>query len=503
MRGTFFLYDDKLYYKTRGCYKYISYNSQTDAFTCTVVTPYVPVILINTNPSTCAGDVYQPENRLSVRKTIWYNAQQYVREYYLPVQAQVLVSVTVDGVETHDYIYEPYYRRITFNTAPPVTNPPTNNTVRITYEYPNPAVNATLANCRYAAVCGGQGELCVVMAGDDTQPNAYYWSGNSNIKMDAAYFPIQQYQLAASTDERITGFGKQQNDLIVFKEHSVGKTEISTQEVDGRIFIDMPYKSINTGIGCDLPWSIQLIENNLCFANKQLGVFMITDTSSANENNIVGISRKVNGNSERPGLLSDLTAAAEDETVSCDDGSNYYLTANGHTWVWNYEISNYLDPSWFYFTNTPDVAVVCDHGEIKMFDSSGRLVELQDSYNDHGSAIERVYRFPTCNFGGYDRRKNINSVLVTLGALKPQNTTLTYQSDYETRADLTNLQVQNAPPYPPGVLPVSPFAPAAFRRRPMCRRVLHFTMTLSNSNLNEDLELISAQILYVLEGRLR
>ena len=138
-----------------------------------------------------------------------------------------------------------------------------------------------------------------------------------------------------------------------------------------------------------------------------------------------------------------------------------------------------------------------------MFDSSGRLLELQDSYNDHGSAIERVYRFPTMNFGGYDRRKNINSVLVTLGALKPENTTLTYQSDYETRADLTNLVVKASPPYAPGEMPTSPFAPAAFRRRPMCRRVLHFTMTLSNTNANEDFELISAQILYVLEGRLR
>ena len=179
----------------------------------------------------------------------------------------------------------------------------------------------------------------------------------------------------------------------------------------------------------------------LVFSSHSTGWIPPGYTSSANENNIVGISRKVNGNSERPGLLSDLTAAAEDETVSCDDGSNYYLTANGHTWVWNYEISNYLNPSWFYFTNTPDVAVVCDHGEIKTFNASGRLVELQDSYNDHGSAIERVYRFPTCNFGGYDRRKNVNSVLVTLGALKPENTTLTYQSDYETRADLINLIV--------------------------------------------------------------
>ena len=45
--------------------------------------------------------------------------------------------------------------------------------------------------------------------------------------------------------------------------------------------------------------------------------------------------------------------------------------------------------------------------------------------------------------------------------------------------------------------------PAVFRRRPMCRRVLHFTMKLFNSNLNEDFELVGAQVFYNLQGRMR
>ena len=44
---------------------------------------------------------------------------------------------------------------------------------------------------------------------------------------------------------------------------------------------------------------------------------------------------------------------------------------------------------------------------------------------------------------------------------------------------------------------------AVFRRRPMCRRVLHFTMQLINGNLNEDFELVGAQIFYNNQGRLR
>ena len=51
--------------------------------------------------------------------------------------------------------------------------------------------------------------------------------------------------------------------------------------------------------------------------------------------------------------------------------------------------------------------------------------------------------------------------------------------------------------------PQSTRVPAVFRRRPMCRRVLHFTIKLVNANLNEDFELVGAQVFYNLQGRLR
>ena len=54
-----------------------------------------------------------------------------------------------------------------------------------------------------------------------------------------------------------------------------------------------------------------------------------------------------------------------------------------------------------------------------------------------------------------------------------------------------------------GTRPDSARVPAVFRRRPMCRRVLHFTMKLVNANLDEDFELVGAQVFYNLQGRLR
>ena len=286
----------------------------------------------------------------------------------------------------------------------------------------------------------------------------------------------------------------------------MGRTTLGVQEINGRVMIDLPYVPINASIGCDLPWSIQTVEDNLVFANRR-GIYMVLDTTSANENNIVGISRKINGSAERPGYLADVGGVGEDLVCSCDDGTHYYLTAGGHTWAWNYELSGWKDPSWFLLTNTNAVALICEGNEIYHVDGDGRVAGLHNSFNDYGEAMERVFRFPTMNFGSYDCRKNVNSVLVTLGAYEPEDTELWYLTDYEERKNLTNLQVVDSTEYDDervvGTRPQSRRVPAVFRRRPMCRRVLHFTMRLVNAKLNEDFELVVAQVFYNLQGKLR
>ena len=154
-----------------------------------------------------------------------------------------------------------------------------------------------------------------------------------------------------------------------------------------------------------------------------------------------------------------------------------------------------------------NLALIREAGEIYHIDEQGRLTGLHNQYNDYGEPIERVFRFPTMNFSSYDCRKNVNSVLITLGAYELENTRLLYLTDYETRQDLTNLQVVDAETYDTqrivGTRPLSERTPAVFRRRPMCRRILHFTMMLINENLNEDLELISAQVFFNIQGKLR
>ena len=516
-RGTFFLYDTKLYYKAPGVYVCITWTGST--FTAADVTGYVPITYINCSPSNGAGDSYQPENRLSSDKTLWYNAESGVQDYYLPVEATSVTKVVVDGVTlTSGWSYTAAQKKVHFDTAPPVTNPPTNNTVQITYRLANTTAYNNIMDCPYAAVYGGTGSLAIVMAGSLTQPNAYFWNGN-NIAMDASYWPMTQYQLAGDSSDPITGFGKQQSYLVIFKERTVGRTMMSSQYVtdggttydtDGRLTIDLPYIQINAKLGCDLPWSIQLIDNNLVWCNKEQGVHILKDSSSAYENNIVCISRKVNGSTTKDGLLYAVRRAEADVVCSCDDTRKYWLVVDGEVWLWDYSLSEYKDPSWFYFTNVRGRAFIVENEEVYHIDYKGRVLHFQRVFadfaggGDEGEPIDKVYQFSTQYFGSYDALKNVNSIIIASRSDTNGTTRLYYITDYEKRQDLTDLKIRRWFLVPRNLhyrsLAGIGFA-EVFRRRPMCRRVIHFAMRLENNDLGEDLSVVSAQVFYNFQGK--
>ena len=654
--GTFFPYNEKLYYKTKGYYVEIEYDG-TD-FTAVDVEGYTPVTYISCSYLNGSGTVYQPENRLSPKKTLWYNSAftlntivngditavvedayfrksisepgmyifsyngqkwllngtevnildygvtiggtpvngnmvtvvfTFVSEYQLPVPASSLTNVEVEGIEfsqetlditassgrisvavdkgvfrnkvtedadlefvynydalptegweldgvlvdlaeygmtaskteafvTGDSIRAQYHRgeyhidydtnRVCFFVAPRVTYPEIHNTVHVTYSSENELAYKNVMDCAMASVYGGTGALCIVMAGSETQPNAYFWNGQTSIAMDASYFPMTQYQLASDMVDPIRGFGKQQGYLIIFKNGSVGRTSLNTETVEGRMTIDLPYTPINAKIGCDLPWTIQLIENNLTWCNTESGVHFLANTSSAYENNVICISDKVKSSNSRwtTGLLDDVRYKDPEKICSHDDGYRYWLIVDGEVWLWDYYLSNYKNPAWFYFDNVYARGVIQQAANIWHIDTESRLTKFVDVFTDYGSAIDKVYRFATQYFGTYDNKKNVNSVIINMRPTTNSVVDITYLTDYESRHDLTPLAAVSWSLVPRDLsyrnLAGSGFA-KVFRRKPHCRRVQYFTMRLENNEANMDMAVVSAQIYYTYQGRQR
>ena len=577
VRGTFVRYHGALLYKTAGAYKQITGDEQ--ALTVSDVTPYVPVTVINCTPEG-AGDLYQPENRLSAEKTVWYTAavQTYtaiftadgsavnfhftvpdsepvakvlqvyagttllpesdytlsedlctvmlntapangetvtavytvgVRVYHLPVEAvDSITRVLVDGTPVTAYTADLQAGTVTFAAAPPVQDPPVNNTVQITYSKANEGAAAAIMNCRYACAYGGTGGAVLVMAGSEAQPNAYFWNG-SHIAMDAGYFPVSSYNLAGDSLEPVTGFGLQAGYLMIFKSHAIGRCLLATQTIDDRAYLTLEYTPVNASIGCDLPWTVRLVDNNLVWCNTYLGVCRLEDTNLAMENRVTCISANVNGSDARPGLLAAVKDAAD--VCALEDGERYWLCADGTAFLWDHALSSAAKPSWFRFTAIKAVDFfrgdvlpsAADDGlsytgarRIYHLDRQGRVSRFVRTFRDYGRGIEKVYTFAAQDFGSLQQRKTVRRVLLTTRSDTDTEITVEYLTDGGKRTDKTPIGSHCWRLAPRNLarrsLSVRRFGFTAVRT-PMCRDVRWFSLRLTNDVPGCDMAVVSAE----------
>lgn len=513
--GTFFQYREWVFYKTDGYYMKMEWDATSDTLTASTVasgdafsmgiggSAYVPVVQINTDPVTGAGDQEQQENRLTPRKTVKFNVPAGTTVFHLPEAYKNIATVGEEVIDNGVKVERTNYSVDTINGVLTFTGgyTPTEgqNTLAFTFSKANPEAINSLLDTTAAIVFGGAQDLCVVMGGPKAQPNAYFWSGlGKGDAMDPTYFPMNQYNLAGDNDDPITAFGKQQNMLVIFQPHATGRAVFGTATVNGFDQVTMNYTRINAEIGCDLPGSLQLVENNLVWCNRRYGVCRLKDSSAAYENNIVQISRKINGDYRIEGLLEELKAVADDEVRSVDTGKRYILVLgdqDGKAYEWNYELSKYEDPSWFFHTNILGVGFVpLANEELYEVTADGKVCAFEMVFSDFGTEpINKIYRFPPRDFGSYDRLKNIKSILVTTRSDAKTNTQLKYTCDYAERIDPTNLVV---------ILNRLLYA-AVFRRKPGYHNIHHLGIELSNNVAGDDLNIVSAQIYYEYRGRTR
>lgn len=110
--GTFFAFDERLYYKARDVYLRLSY--QSGALTAENILVkgssgyevgdcvYTPIVAINRNPDGSGGDSYQPENRINPMKAVWFDVDKSTYDYVLPAHGCRVAKVQVgeDSVAT-------------------------------------------------------------------------------------------------------------------------------------------------------------------------------------------------------------------------------------------------------------------------------------------------------------------------------------------------------------------------------------------------------------------
>lgn len=535
-RGTFFTYtfgeSELLLYKNNGSFIRIDYDIRTNDFTAEYVTDraYVPLIMKNCNPAGIGvGDPFEAENRLSPKKRVQYTADGVTQDYYLPTAAtddpavDRILEVIVDGQtlvygRENDYTYSLSRAMVHFNTPPSNHNNLAVNNVEIVYSKRNKTAYDSIMSCKYGMSFGGSTSLCILLAGCEAQPNAVFWNANNEVAMDPGYWPMSTYNLCGDADDPVTGFGKQQQMCVVFKKNSIGRLGFDMQTVDDVSYPAFNYFNINAETGCDLPWTIRLCNNNLVFCNTELGVHYLKNSTAAYENNVECISQKVNGgvHAGNVGLLNHIRSKSSDPDSVCSitDGRRYLLCIpGGYTYEWDYELSTWEQPTWFYHTNINAIAffkTIDTEAKLWHVDKSSRITEFVRNFKDYDEGIEKIYQFPYFSFDSYDRLKSIMSVLFCTRYDREQDIKIEWQCDYCNERERNNIKTKAGRSLVPrdlthrdfSVLAASDFAFVA-RRKPGFKHIKHFSMKMFDDRAGNDMALISAQIFYNLQGRYR
>lgn len=521
-QGSFFRSNDNLYYMDGT--KYWTINSN---FVAAEVTAYVPTVLTGATPTLSASTTYEAYNMIGSGFKVWYTADG-TNAYSLPQTnlSNTAVTATIGSTnyaETTDFIVDRTNGIVTFTNAPPNTG--ILNDVRIT-AYKDDATNkAKIMACTLAIPFGGDsagvyGGTRVFVAGNTNYPTTYWRSG----LQDPTYFPDTEYDILDATPDSIVAFGKQYGELIVLKERSIYairynfNPEYSASGIVKGGTVIYPTRLVHDTIGCDMRGSVQLVDNRLVFFNTYKFGFILDATDKDAENNVKPISENIRGTTTY-GLQSQ-TIANMKLCSSFDFGRKYFLNIDNDCYVWDYDISPYYDEgdysaaqkrlawfpwstiygkSWFSHENT------LYYGMSSQFS----MTKFVDDFDDYDAAISCYWHSKAFDFTLPNYLKTVQEVFMNLRTDTNTSVTIEYYDERNSKIDSKTIMVGNFVWDPYNRFNWDVFTwdfrryATAIRRRPKRKKIVYFSIKLSNATTGRDLGVTDIVMRYVVNRRVK
>jgi hypothetical protein len=501
-KGSFFTFKNKttgvsnLYYING--HEFVKYDGTT--VTTVKSSAYVPTVLMGRSP-TGGGSVLEQYNALGSGFITSFSPNGSSTAYTLPQTNLDATTITctlsgVAKVEGTDFTVNRTTGVITFTVAPIVGT----DTLKVT-AYKTSSTLANILACKYAITYGGNNDTRVFMAGDST---TYYYSG----LQDPSYFPENQYNNAGVDNTFINGFGKMYGSLIVLKERSLGVVNYQVNN-DGSN-PSFSYSQMNSAIGCDMPYTIQNINNNLVWCNSYGGVYtLLSDTQIKDEKNVVPLSHNINGNAQRKGLLQELKTDLQNAS-SIDFYGMYWICIGAKVYAWDYNISPYINSgdldadqvrlSWFLFNN---IKANCWFGvdqNLYLGDTTGNIVHFKNNYTDFGSGINAYWQSKILHFGLFNWYKYILDLRYSTKTDAVTNVTTTYYADNGSRVDNTtdfvgsfNWATFNWTVFTWAVINYA----KTFKKTVKIPQTNFFSVKFSNNEIGENLSILDLAITYI------
>ena len=392
--------------------------------------PYIPDVAINVKPDGSYADLIENYNRLTpkFRNTFDGDGESTTFKLYKVDRIQgdennPMVECVVGtekwtyGASSKGFSVDWTNATVTFTEPPPKAE----NNVEIIAAQTKEASQEyidSITKCKYMYSFGGNNNSRLFVAGNGS--SCYYYSA----VYDASYFPESQNAAIGNGTDDITGFGEQYSTFIVFKPDQVYGITYSFDEAKQEPVFDT--YTINSLIGCDCPYTISMVNNQLTWLNSTYGVCTMLSTTIKDEKNIVYISRNINSGMKK-GLL-DYELVKEDVAFNFD-GKYWLCQKDGNVFVWDYELTPYtfsgfmdkdaLRLAWFKFDNMfINCAVVIDED---VFYGNNDIMTLDNSLSDYVASSTNedkleaiVSRFKTkmLDFGYIDYLKTVKKMYV-------------------------------------------------------------------------------------------
>lgn len=277
-------------------------------------------------------------------------------------------------------------------------------------------------DCTHAICYGGykNGGTRVFFSGNPNEQSHYYYSE----LLDPTTVTELSYDILGDGSQDIVKFAKQKGDLIAFCNRSIYRITYNFDEETGCSFTTA---EISSKLGCDMPGSVQLIDNRLVFANSSNGVHTITSSDFTDELSVRSISSNILGSGLDTGFLA-LAKKCDGKCFSIDFDRKYLLFFDTHAFVWDYSQYGYstsLEPfeaerrlSWYYYDGIREDTVFEIFGKLYgVYPSEGNtkfMVFSDGEFKDFDENIECEFMTPEIELSTVQAKKILKEVFFSL-----------------------------------------------------------------------------------------
>jgi hypothetical protein len=344
-----------------------------------------------------------------------------------------IVSITVAGTPTTDYIYNIVEKTVTFAAAPAgsaaivvtETKVPVEGTDSIEIAWTcGTGTPSEVRAMKYSELYNGSTDNRVFLYGDGSN-TAFYSGLDYDGNPTAEYFPDLNEMEVGDTATPVTGLLRHYNRLLAFKEDCVFTISYGTITLtDGTVTAGFYLSPVNKGIGNCAPGQACLVENyprsldgRSVYEWKPAGTGTITN----DQRNARRISQRV----EQTLATLDLTAAI---TYFDKINHEYYLMQDETMLVHNTE-----NDTWYIYQDLPATCMAVYRDEVYFGTGDGYIRHFSRDYmHDNGEDIQCYWESGSMDFGLDFKRKYSANLWV---GIKPEEygaINVTVQTDKKT-----------------------------------------------------------------------